>query len=135
MTAAVVTGKLLDRNFARHARILGIPITKNRDSSIRNFPIERARLEITFPLVASASVLFLAYGWVIHSRCNLAGPLSLLFPLGFSITGGFIALSTLVTDLNAELAGTATAAGNLVRCWIGAGAVAVIGPLLESIGT
>jgi MFS family permease len=115
MTAAVVTGKLLDRNFARHARLLDIPIIKNRESSIRNLPIERARLEVTFPLVASACILFVAYGWVIHSRCNVAGPLILLYPLGFSITGGFMALSALVTDLNSEMAGTATAAGNLVR--------------------
>lgn len=59
----------------------------------------------------------------------------MLYPLGFSITGAFMALSTLVTDLNIERPGTATAAGNLVRCWIGAGAVALIGPLLERIGT
>ena len=31
--------------------------------------------------------------------------------------------------------GTATAAGNWVRCWIGAGAVAIIGPLLDKMGT
>lgn len=46
-----------------------------------------------------------------------------------------MALSTLVVDLNIQTPGTATAAGNWVRCWIGAGAVAVIGPLLDRIGT
>jgi len=102
MTAAIVTGKLLDLNFARHARLLGIPITKNRQSSIRAFPIERARLEVAFPLIASSCLLMPAYSWVIHSRCNLAGPLILLYPLAFSITGAFMALSTLVTDVNIE---------------------------------
>ena len=38
-------------------------------------------------------------------------------------------------DLYPESPGTATAANNLVRCWIGAAAVAGIGPLLDNIGT
>ncbi|KAE9380515.1 MFS general substrate transporter [Stipitochalara longipes BDJ] len=135
MTAAIVTGKLLDLNFARHTRLLGIPITKNRQSSIRAYPIELARLEVASPLIISSCLLMPAYSWVIHARSNLAGPLILLYPLGFSMTGAFMALSTLVTDLNIERPGTATAAGNWVRCWIGAGSVAIIAPLLEKIGT
>jgi hypothetical protein len=135
MTAAIVIGKLLDRNFHRHARLLGITITKGRQSDIRNFPIERARLEVVAPIIVFACLVIMAYGWVIHAGCRLAGPLILLYPLAFSITGSFMALSTLVVDLNIQTPGTATAAGNWVRCWIGAGAVALIGPLLDSIGT
>jgi len=135
MTAAIVIGKLLDRNFHRHARLLGMTITKGRQSDIRNFPIEKARLEAVAPVIVVASAMIIAYGWVIRAGCQLAGPLILLYPLGFSITGSFMGLSTLVVDLNIQTPGTATAAGNWVRCWIGAGAVAVIGPLLDRIGT
>lgn len=40
-----------------------------------------------------------------------------------------------MVDLYPEAPGTATAANNLVRCWIGAAAVAGVGPLLNHIGT
>ena len=46
-----------------------------------------------------------------------------------------MALSTLVTDLNISKPGPRLRLGSWVRCWLGEGAVAVIGPLLERIGT
>lgn len=36
--------------------------------------------------------------------------------------------------LNRDGPGTATAAMNLVRCWMGAGPVAAVGPLLDVVG-
>lgn len=57
----------------------------------------------------------------------------MLFFLGFSLCGAYSAFSTLLVDIFPEKAGSATAAANMARCWMGAGAVAGIGPLLETI--
>lgn len=50
------------------------------------------------------------------------------------MTGSFTGLSALVVDLNRASPGTASAAMNLVRCWMGAGSVAFVNPLLGAIG-
>ncbi|TVY73194.1 Itaconate transport protein, partial [Lachnellula suecica] len=134
LTSAILTGKTVDWNFRRHARILGIPITKGRQTSIRHFPIEKARLQIIFPLMFAGSAFMVAYQWVVEAGTNLAGPLILLFPMGFCITGAFTVLSALMVDLWPESPGTATAASNLVRCWMSAGVVAGIGPLIAEWG-
>ncbi len=42
---------------------------------------------------------------------------------------------TLMVDLYPLSPGTSTAAANLVRCGLGAGAVAAIGPILDAVGT
>lgn len=134
MTAAVLTGKTIDWNFRRHARRLNFTITKGRQSDISNSLIKRTRLEITYPLILLGSLFIIAYGWALHSTTHLASPLVLLYFLAFSISGAFSSLSTLTLDLYADAPGTATAANNLVRCWIGAAAVAGVGPLLNRAG-
>jgi multidrug resistance protein len=135
LTAAVATGRTVDWNFRRHARLLNFNITKGKQANLRNFPIEKARIQVVAPLIILGSLTMIAYGWVMHSTRHLAGPLVLLYFLGASISGSFSALSTLMIDLYPESPGTATAANNLMRCWIGAAAVAGIGPLLDNIGT
>jgi len=60
--------------------------------------------------------------------------LILLLVLGFSTLGPTVAIGTLIVDLFPEKAGSATAANNLLRCCIGAGFVAAVGPLINAIG-
>ena len=134
MTASFVVGKLINWNFRRHAKACGMEITKAKQQDLTNFPIEAARLEIISPLVYLAAVTVVAYGWVMERHTSLAGPVILLYISTFCMSGSFTGLSTLVVDLNRESSGTATAAMNLVRCWMGAGAVAVVNPLLNAIG-
>ena len=40
-------GRIMDANFRRHARMLGVEIAENRQQDIDGFPIERARLEVS----------------------------------------------------------------------------------------
>ena len=134
MTASFVVGKLINWNFRRHAKACGMEIAKAKQQDLTNVPIEAARLEITSPLIYLAAVTVVAYGWVMESHTSLAGPIILLYISTFCMSGSFTGLSTLVVDLNRESSGTATAAMNLVRCWMGAGAVAVVNPLLNAIG-
>ena len=134
MAAALCVGRFLNWNFARHAKIHGLEITKGRQQDLKNFPIEVARLQVVLPLVFCACVTVVAYGWVLTAHTNLAGPLILLFVSTFCMSGSFQGLSTLVIDLNRNSPGTATAAMNMARCWLGAGAVAMVQPMLKAIG-
>ena len=134
MTASFVIGKFLNWNFRRHARILGMEIVDKKQQDLTYFPIEAARLQVILPLVYVAAATVVAYGWVMTSHTSLAGPVILLFISTFCMSGSFTGLSSLVVDLNRDSPGTATAAMNLVRCWMGAGAVAFVNPLLNAIG-
>lgn len=132
--SAISVGRLADWNYRRHAAHLGLSVDKTRHQDLSNFPIETARLEIALPLVCLASATLIAYGWVLQSLQPLAAPLILLFFVGFAGSGAFSVVSTLLVDVCPESAGRATAANNLVRCFLGAGASAVVGPMLESLG-
>lgn len=134
MTASYVVGKLLNWNFRRHAKACGMELTKGKQQDLTNFPIEAARLQVASPLVYIAAATVVSYGWVMESHTSLAGPIILLYISAFCMSGSFTGLSTLVVDLNRESSGTATASMNLVRCWMGAGAVAFVSPLLNAIG-
>lgn len=127
-------GKLLDWNFRREARIQGLPIEKNRQQDIAHFNVEKARLAITLPLIHFGALCILAYGWVMHFRTALAGPIVMLFFTGLATSGAFNTLNTLVVDVNHESAATAVAANNLCRCLMGAGTTAFVGPLIDAIG-
>ena len=134
MAAALVVGKFLDWNFRRHAERAGIELSKQRQQDLTNFPIEVARLQVVLPLVFLSALSIIGYGWVMVAHTSLAGPVILLFIATFSISGAFQGLSTLIVDLNRSSPGTATAAMNLARCWMGAGAVAAVVPLQNRVG-
>ncbi len=134
LTSRWTVGPALDRNFHRLARIHNIPIIKNRQQDIGKFPVEIARLQVTFPLISLACCAIVAYAWVMQYKTSLAAPLVLLFFVGHAISGAFSTLNTLVVDINKDTPATAVAANNLFRCLIGAGAVAVANPLINRIG-
>ncbi len=134
LTSRWTVGSLIDWNFRRHARLLGVEITKNKQQRLADFPIEVARLQITLPLVYMGAIFIVIYGWVMDKRTNLAGPMITLFFTGHTVTGAFSSLNTLIVDCNVESPATAVAANNLFRCLFGAGAVAAAVPLIERIG-
>ncbi|KUJ12303.1 MFS general substrate transporter, partial [Mollisia scopiformis] len=135
MAAALATGKAMDWNFQRIAKKLNYPIVPGQQNDLSKFPIEMARIQIVIPLAFLGCVTVVMYGWMFHLTKSLAAPLVLLFFLGFSLIGAFTAFSTLLVDFYPDSPGTATAAANLLRCWMGAGAVAFIGPLQAKIGS
>lgn len=57
-------GRIMDGNFRRHARALGVDIVENRQVDISGFPIERARLEVSLALIYLSSIAIIPYGWV-----------------------------------------------------------------------
>ncbi|MCJ1408132.1 hypothetical protein MMC19_002205 [Ptychographa xylographoides] len=134
LVAAFTQGKVIDWNYRRHATRLGMPVTKSKQQDLSKFPIEAARLEVTIPLLWLGSLAMIGYGWVLEYRTNLAGPLILLFVIGYAVVAAFNALSILIVDIHPGSPATATAANNLVRCLLAAGATAVVIPMLEAMG-
>ncbi|MCJ1315171.1 hypothetical protein MMC15_000487 [Xylographa vitiligo] len=136
IVARTTVGRVIDWNFRRHCRKLGIQIVKGKQQNIENFPIERARLEIGLPLVYLGCAAFLPYGWVMSlQNPPLAAVIVLLFLNAYVLSGSFQALNVLVVDCHPSSSAAASAALNLTRCLLGAGGVAAVIPLLDRIGS
>ncbi|TVY15282.1 Itaconate transport protein, partial [Lachnellula arida] len=134
MSASFVMGRFLDFNFKRHAKRLGFEFSNTRQQDLRNFPIERARLEVVFPLAFAAGSTVIALGWCMEKRVFIAAPLVFLFLSTFFMSSTSSGLQTMIVDLNRENPSSATAAMNLARCWLGAAGAAAVVPLLNVIG-
>ncbi|CZS88827.1 hypothetical protein WAI453_010596 [Rhynchosporium graminicola] len=132
--ASIINGKLLDGNYKRVARKIGFTIDRKHGDDLRHFPIERARLEIIWPILYFGLACNLCYGWVLEKNTNLAAPLILQFFMGLCINGSFNILSTLIVDLYPQSPSTATAANNLVRCFVGAAGTGIINIMIDSMG-
>lgn len=134
IVSAFSTGKAIDWNYRRHAKRNGFPLTKNRHQDLTDFPIERARLEVALPLLYFGNVGLIAYGWTLQYETNLAGPLILLFVFGYGTMAAFQVMQILIVDINPSNAAASTAANNLFRCLLGAGATAVVLPMIDRMG-
>ena len=134
LLAAFVRGKIIDSRYKVHAKRSGMPLDFNRRVDLSNFPIERARLEVAIPTLALGSACIIGFGWMVQYKVNLSGPLIFLFVIGFCISASLNTVSVLLVDIYPGRAGTATAANNLVRCWLGAGATSGVVPLINRIG-
>lgn len=130
----LVNGFILDRNFARWCKKLGVQIRKGRDQDLREFPIERARLEIALPAIYVACAMVIIFGWILDINGPLAAMLVILFFTAFSMSIAFNVTSTLLVDFYPKTPATATAANNLVRCLLGAGATGVVVPMINGMG-
>ncbi|KAI9677257.1 MAG: hypothetical protein M1822_008206 [Bathelium mastoideum] len=135
--STVAVGRAVDWNFIRHSRRLGLSVeeAKAKNRELGNFPIERVRCEIALPILGLASISSIIYGWLLDYRTSVAGPLVMLFFVGFAANGFFTILSVLMVDVYPEAPATATAANNLVRCWLGAAFSVAIIPMIEAMSS
>jgi multidrug resistance protein len=124
----------VDGNYRRHARRLGMPLTKNKQHDLTHFPLERARLQVLLPLLYFSCLVTPIYGWVLNAHVSVAGPLVLLFFLGFGLSGLFKVVQILIIDITPGKPATVTAAFNLVRCLLGAAMTAVVNPIIDAWG-
>ena len=133
LVSAFTIGKAIDWNYRRHAKLNGFPLIKNRAQDLTDFPIEKARLQIGLPMFYLGAATIFAYGWVMNYRVSVAGPVILLFVIGFALTSAIQALNVLMVDIYPGKAATATAANNLVGCELGAAASAAIVPMTNAL--
>lgn len=124
----------MDWNYRRLTRKHNLPVEKKRAADLRNFPIEKARLQPVFIMAPLVSVTCISFGWAMQRRANLAVPLILEFIMGYVQVSASNNLSSLLVDLFPDRPSTATAASNLMRCWIGGGMTAAISPMLSGMG-
>ncbi|KAI3319457.1 MFS general substrate transporter [Xylariaceae sp. AK1471] len=134
IVSAFVMGKLANWNYRRHCKKLGIPYDRSRQQNMEDFPIEQVRLQISIPFLVLFTAVLIGFGWAIEYKAHFAVGLVLLFLQGITLTGFSNLLSTLIVDINPGAAGSATAANNLTRCLVGAGASAFINPLMTAVG-
>lgn len=132
--SAFTIGYLLDWNYRRHARHLDVPLTRNRQTDLSEFPIERARLQVGLPMLILTALGVMAYGWSVNWKITLAGPIISLLFLGCCLIGASEVLNVLLVDIYPDQPATVTAANNLVRCSLGAAATAVIRPMSNAMG-
>nr|POE54500.1 itaconate transport protein [Quercus suber] len=128
-------GRIMDWNFRRTAARINYTIHKGRANDLRTFPIEQTRIQVAAPLLAIGTAALLAYGWTLTAQPTpLPALLVLHFIMGLTLTGAFNAMSVMLVDLYPLSPATATAANNLVRCLMGAGATAVVDYMIQSMG-
>lgn len=134
VAAAFIIGPGINWNYRRHAKRLGVTITKGRQDDLSNFPIEKARIEVGLPLLLLATLVLFAWGWALQYKASIAVPAVLLFLMGLGMIGFNNTSSVLIVDMYPGRAGAATAANNLTRCLIGAAATAAITPMIDKMG-
>lgn len=128
------TGKLIDWNYRRHARKHGIQVIRGVKQDLTEFPIERARMEISIPMGVLSSLFVIGWGWTMDRKVNLAGPILLMFLFGYTATASFQTSNVLMVDIWPGKAATSIAANNFVRCELGAVATAIIDPMCRAMG-
>ncbi|KAF1999309.1 MFS general substrate transporter [Amniculicola lignicola CBS 123094] len=133
LLSALTMGHLVDWNFRRHAQRLGMAITKGKTQDLRNFPIEKVRLQVVVPGHVIGTLGLLAFGWSIKFQTHIAGPEVALFFIGFGVSTAFSLTNTLLIDLHRNKAATATSAVNFVRCLMSAGGSAAIIPMCNAM--
>ena len=124
----------MDMNYKRTAKRAGITIDIKRGDDLQNFPVELARIQVIWATLYPGIAAILGFGWALEREAPLAVPLVLLFIIGLSATAAFNVLSVLLVDLYPQSPATATAANNLVRCLMGAGATGVIIQMIDCMG-
>ncbi|KAI0465988.1 chloramphenicol resistance protein [Xylaria cf. heliscus] len=132
--ASIGGGFVADWNFRRIARKMGVQIDRKRGVDLANFPVEKARIQLIFPLIFIGSAACIGYGWALEREVSVAVPLVLSFFIGLCVTWPFQIMNLLVVDSYPGAPATAAAANNLVRCLSGAAATAAIQPIINGIG-
>ncbi|KAF3066510.1 Quinidine resistance protein 2 [Daldinia childiae] len=132
--SSICNGYMIDWNFRRIAKKLGVSIDRKRGNDLKGFPIEKARLQLVYPLVIIGALVYIGFGWALHYEVHVAVPLILSFFIGICVTGPFQIINVLIVDLYPGAPATATAANNLCRCLSGAVATAVIQYIIDAWG-
>ena len=132
--ASFVCGKLMDFNYKRVAKAANITVDRKRGDDMRDFPLEKARIQVMWPFVFCGLIALVCYGWVLEIEAHFAVPLVLLFIIGLCLTSASNVTGTMCVDLYPLSPATATAANNLVRCLMGAAGTAVIIQLISAMG-
>ena len=79
----------MDMNYKRVAKNAGLRIDIKRGDDLRNFPLEKARIQVFIIPLYFGIAAILVWGWVLERNAPLAAPLVLSFIIGLCLTGSF----------------------------------------------
>jgi len=134
VVGAAVFGKLLNWNYARVAKSIGVSPDRKRGDDLRKFPIERARLDLMWPPTILAVAMIISWGWVVNSGASLAAPLVVLFFAGAGLSGPVSILTTLLVDLYPMNPGRVSSTFNLTRATLSGVGTAVVQYIIDAWG-
>lgn len=130
----IIQGYVVDWNYRRIAKKLGVDASAGRRNDIGDFPIESARIQPIYPALLVGAIAVIGFGWALEAETSVAVPLVLLFIIGMLVPSSLNILNTLTVDLHPNSTATAAAANNLVRCLFGAVSTAVIDYMIKGMG-
>ncbi|KAI1743426.1 major facilitator superfamily domain-containing protein [Xylaria scruposa] len=134
IAGGVIAGKLMDWSFRKTAIEAGFSSDKKKGIDISAFPIEKARSTASIPIMLISMFAVGGYGWAVHTRVHPAIPLILQFYIGAKCTILHQIYSALIVDIFPSSPGTAGASNNICRCTLSAVVVAILQPVVNSIG-
>ncbi|KAF1938015.1 MFS general substrate transporter [Clathrospora elynae] len=133
LISSLTMGLLVDWNFRRHAKAMGVPIIRGKQQDLSNFPIERVRMQIVIPGHIIGIFGLVLFGWTVKFQTHIVGPEIALFIIGFGFTTAFNITNGLIIDIHRDEPAAATAAVNFARCLMSAGGTAAIIPLCHAM--
>lgn len=139
ISGSYLTGYLMDYDYKvvesryreQHNISADVPI---KASELSDFPIQVARMRNVWWIVLIFIVTTALYGYSLNLEI-IALPLVLQFFIAYTATAVFSSNSALVIDLYPGKSASATAVNNLIRCLLGAGGVAVVQMIVDSLGS
>lgn len=134
IVGSVMVGKLLNWNYARIATSIGVLPDCKRGNDLREFPIEKARLDLMWPPTALAVAMIMLWGWAVTSGISLAVPLIILFLAGAGLSGPISILTTLLVDLYPMNPGRVCSSFNLTRATLSAVGTAIVQYIIDAWG-
>lgn len=134
VASAFIRGPIIDSRFRHYAKKLGVPVVRNHRMDLSDFPLEKARIEVILPTLYLGAACIIGFGWTIQCKTHLAGPLTLLFFIGLCTSATNNTFQVLLVDIYPGRAGAVSAANNLLRCWLGAAASALVIPMINVMG-
>jgi MFS family permease len=121
----LTTGRFLDLDYRRiKAAYTGPP---------EDFPLENARLRAVWLWTGLQCASVLVFGWTVRYNVHITVPIISTFVLGWAATSVISTVTTFMVDVFPNQSASATAALNMVRCLVAAGATAGVLPVVGAI--
>lgn len=99
IVSSFVTGALLDWNYRRHARRLGVKLDKHVQIDSSKIPLELARLQVGLPLMFLVVIGVVGYSWTLRRGMSIAAPLVFLFVVGYGVSATSQVSIVLMADI------------------------------------
>lgn len=125
IVGTLFVGKLLDWDYRK--------ILRSVNGEEESVPIEKARLRTVWIWSGLEFASVVTFGWTVDKHVHISVPIVSLFVLGWAAICIQNAVSTYIVDIHHGQSASAMASLNLLRCLLGAGGTAIVGPLIDKL--